>query len=91
MKNPIIDELTPETFQTWRHHPVTAAYLQFLEDQTASWREGAADLWEAGRLGPNAEELRGRYLALKELAGLSLDDIKAFYRNSEPEEDETET
>ena len=77
-------DLTEEEFQIWRHHPVTAAYLQYLEDQLTAFRTAACDLLEAGNL-DNPDVLRGRMLTLRELSHLTLADIKGFYRNEATE------
>ena len=79
-------EMTAQEFNQWRHHPVTAAYLQYLDDLVKSFRGSAADLLEAGRLNPQAEELKGRLLTLRELHSLSLTDICGFYRQEDTEE-----
>ena len=79
-------EMSEQEFQLWRHNPITAGYLQYLGDQVEAFRTAAADLLEAGRLTPQADELRGRLLILRELHNLTLDDIRGFYRQEEPEE-----
>lgn len=90
----LILDLGEEEFQQWRHHPVTAAFLHFLEDQADNFRTAAADLWEVGRLDPNnpngelnANVLRGRTLALRELSTLTLEEMRGFYQQSEPEDE----
>jgi hypothetical protein len=79
-------ELSEQDYNLWRHHPITAAYLQYLSDQIEAFRIAAADLLEEGHLNPQAETLRGRLLMLRELQTLSLDHIKNFYRHEETEE-----
>lgn len=83
----ILLELTPVEWASFRHHPIMAAYLQFLDDQAANWREYIMDSFEIGQMdleGPNAIETRGRILALKELRDLELTTIHAFYGAQEP-------
>lgn len=80
--------LTEQDYNQWRHHPLTAAYLLYLADLRTSFRTSAADLLEAGRLAPQADELRGRLLNLMELQELSLDAIQNFYRHEETEEND---
>lgn len=89
-----ISELSETAYALWRHNPVTAAFLQFLDDQAEAYADAAKDLWIAGRLadpnapaGMNPEMLRGRYLALTELRDLDLATLKAFYEVAEPEQD----
>ena len=89
---PILEEMNEETFQQWRHHPVTAAFLEFLGDQAMNFREVAMDLWEDGLLDPNspnpqinANMVRGRVLTLRELQTVALEDIKTFYSQGDQE------
>jgi hypothetical protein len=79
-------EMSNQEYMQWRHHPVTAAYLLFLNDQTEAFRTAAADLLEAGTLNPQTSDLRGRILTLKELHTLALGDICNFYRQEDKEE-----
>lgn len=72
--------LSEQEYMLWRHHPVTAAYLLFLEDQAQSFRTAAMDLLEAGKLAPQADVIRGRLANLRELQTLSLGAIQNFYR-----------
>ena len=77
-------EMSATAFASWRHSPVTKAFLQFMRDQAQAYREGAADLWEFGRLNqPGGTEtsdvLRGRFLAMKETADIDLAAIQEFY------------
>lgn len=88
-------ELSDESYHQWRHHPVTAAYLQFLEDQAANFREAAADLFESGVLDPqspnpniNANVIRGRILCLRELHALQLGSIQEFYGQGSQEDEQ---
>jgi hypothetical protein len=79
-------EMSNQEYHQWRHHPVTAAYLLYLDDIIKSFRESSADLLEAGRLIPQADEIRGRLLTLRELHSLDLGDICNFYRQEDKEE-----
>ncbi len=79
-------ELNDQDYNQWRHHPITSAYLQYLNDQIEAFRTAAADLLEDGKLNPQEGELRGRLLTLRELQSLSLEHIKNFYRQEESEE-----
>lgn len=76
-------ELTEQAYNLWRHNPITAAYLAYLQDQVDAFRTAAADLLEDGKLDAQAEVLRGRILTLRELHSLALSDIHNFYRNEE--------
>lgn len=79
-------ELKAQEWASWKHHPVTAAYLVFLGDQVENWRAAVTDMWETGHLDALADNpsmnpnvLRGRVLALRELLELELDAIQGFY------------
>ena len=74
-------ELSEESFNMWKHNPITYAYLRFLGDQVEAFRTASADLLEAGNLdGRGSDVLRGRLMTLRELQNLSLSDIQSFYR-----------
>lgn len=81
-------EISEETFHQFCHHPIMAAYLNYLGDQVEAFRTAAADLLEAGHLDRQADVLRGRLLTLRELQNLSLDDIRNFYRQEGTEEND---
>jgi hypothetical protein len=74
-------DLSAQDWVQWQHHPITAAYLRFLQDQAEAFRTAAADLLEAGTLAAQADMLRGRILNLRELQTLELGDIQRFYRH----------
>lgn len=79
-------EMTPEAYQTWRHNPITAAYLLFLRDLKEAFQQAAVDRWVGGNLhleddDPNAATLRGQIIALTDLCELQLGDIHSFYRH----------
>ncbi len=78
-----------QEFRLWQHEPITRAFLQYLDDQVANWRELAADIVEIGgftagdRLeGRNPDVVRGKIVALKELRRLTLAEIQDFYREA---------
>ena len=73
-------EISEETWNLWRHNPITAAYLLYLGDQAEAFRTAAADLLEAGTLAGQADVIRGRLNNLRELQTLSLGAIQNFYR-----------
>lgn len=94
----LFSEMSPETFALWTHSPITAAYLAFIEDQIANWREAAADLVEMGVLkvgadipDHNLDSMRGRLATLRELRGISLADIQRFYGVSSQDTEDQET
>lgn len=94
----VLLEIGDEEFRLWTHNPISAAYLQFMEDQVAVWRELAADLLEAGAFGSTSQHedanpnvVRGRILALRDLRRITLGEIQAFYGKepaAESEEDQ---
>ena len=77
--------LSEQEWALWRHNPITAAYLLYLQDQTEAFRTAAADLLESGNLAQQADTIRGRILTLRELQTLSLGVIQNFYRHEETE------
>lgn len=83
----VFDDLTDVTFAQWKHHPVSAAFFRFMEDQRQNWKDGAMDRWENGLLDPadkredfNSNVVRGKVLALAEVGQISLRAIQEFYR-----------
>lgn len=87
-------EMGETEFNSWKHHHVTAAYLQFLADQIDEWRGLAADLIENGafQLGAQAEVnnpdvLRGRIASFRELHRIDLQTIQGFYGQQTPEDE----
>ena len=82
-------------YQQWRHHPITAGYLQYLEDQIAFMREAAADLLEGGLFtqgdrhqDKNPDTLRGQIVMLRQIHGLTIEQIKDFYDGGNSDESE---
>lgn len=93
----VLLEISSTEWALWQHNPITAAYLQFMEDQVAVWRELSADLLEAGayRLNDahedrNPDVMRGKLVALKQLRGITLEAIQGFYGKARPQESEEE-
>lgn len=89
------DDLKPEDFARWRHHPVSKVFLTFMRDQAANWREAAMDLWESGQLKKHPDRpdldsdfIRGQVVALLSAERITLEDIQAFYANQAEEPDE---
>lgn len=73
--------VTLRDFQHWRHSPVTAWFLRYLADYRADLVAAASEQWLAGQLTlPTADEMKGRVLALGEVATLPFDAIAAFYQ-----------
>lgn len=90
-------ELSEQEFRMWQHSTITAAFLQFMDDQIAAFREIGMDLLEAGAFRQNdphedrnPDVVRGKLLALKELRQISLDRIQGFYLDQQRAEDSQE-
>lgn len=90
-----LKELTDQEYMLWRHHPITAGFLQYLSDMIALYRETAADFVEARRLKPgdshvdhNPDALSGQLFMLRQLYGLELATIHAFYGKTAPDEEQ---
>ncbi len=89
----LLRSLNQEDWAKWCHHPITAAFLLFLEDQRAVWRVLAADLVECGALDPTATHedrnphvIRGKLSAVAQIQQIAIDDIKSFYDAQDGEE-----
>mgnify|MGYP001563708204 CR=1 FL=1 len=67
-------------FNSWKHHPVTRAYLKFLADKREDTRMAALDGWEGGKLN-NAlsDEMRGVANTLKLASEPDFGEIVQFY------------
>lgn len=84
-------------YQSWRHNPITAGYLQYLEDMVTRWREIAADLLEAGafRVGDahedrNPDVVRGKLILARQLHELTHQDIRGFYGLDQQEAEQSD-
>lgn len=85
-KRHTLTTLSDQAYQQWRHHPVTAGYLQYLADMIAFYREAAMDLFESGQMrvgdphvDKNPDSMRGQIQMLRQLHELDLSTIKHFY------------
>ena len=84
-------------YQQWRHHPITAGFLQYLDDLIGVYRDGAADILESGQFlaghshpDKNPDCLRGQIIMLRQIHGLELGKIKDFYGKGTPEDEQEE-
>lgn len=82
----ILLEIGPQEYAQWQHNPISAAFLQFMDDQILVWREVAADIVEVGAYEQgashedrNLDVVRGKIIAMRQLRGISLEDIQGFY------------
>jgi len=68
-----MQRLNSQTFEEWKNHPLTQAYLAFLRDQS----QQLADQWSAGQ----EMDLRHQTKAMlcKELSSLEWSDYATFY------------
>ena len=67
-------------FNTWKHHPVTKAYFQYLLDQRADIKGAAVEAWEGGKLSlAVADEMRGASNTLKRAAEPDFAELVKFY------------
>lgn len=94
----ILLEIGKQEWAQWQHNPITAAYLQFMEDQIALWRELAADIVEMGAFEEraahedrNLDVVRGKLLAVRQLRGITLETIQGFYGKEPAVEAEPES
>lgn len=81
-----LDGIAEGDFQSWKHHPVSKIYLQYLVDYRAILLRDLLGRWEAGELTLETEkEIRGRTLTLAELVELQFPSIQKFYQEEENE------
>ncbi len=73
-------------YNMWRHHPVSAGFVQYMEDLVAFYRESVADMLESGLFlagdhhqDRNPDVMRGQIIMLRQLHGVTIDQIKEFY------------
>ena len=80
--NPFENE---ETFNSWKHNPLTRSYRRFLLD----WRNDIKEAWAAGeRLPDNAQAMA---MVLGDLANLEWNrDVVPVYETEEKETDDAE-
>lgn len=77
-------DLTEDNFGSWRRHPATKAFMQFLEDYAQTLADGHMNRWLGGKTEPDLEaEARGRVLTLREIVALEYNDIIERYQNDE--------
>lgn len=76
-----VSGIAEQDYQTWRHHPVTKVFIEYLRDYRADLIEAAAAQWLDGNLQiATADELRGRALAIGDIAELPFAAMIAFYQ-----------
>lgn len=85
--------LKQQDFARWKHNPITAAYLQYLDDMIEMLRGSFADVLESGNLSESAKHIdcnphamRGQLHALRQLRDLNVSLIHRFYGKEEPDE-----
>ena len=67
-------------FNSWKRHPVTVAYLNYLKAQREDVRLAALDGWEGGKLSlAVADEMRGCANTLKKDSEPDFAEIVTFY------------
>ena len=73
-------DLSPTDWQQFRHQPMVAAFLLYLEHLALAYRRELMELWEANQLKPDqASEIRGAVMMLEQISNLPLDTIRRFY------------
>lgn len=85
----LIEEMTEEEFNRWRHDPAGRVLFGFMAAQLEHWRGLAADLVQAGsfnalaeRPGQNPHYVGGQMRAFDDLLRITLADIQGFYREA---------
>jgi len=85
--------LSEEAYRTWRRHPATKAWRQFLKDRAEELRESHLQRWEQGKPDSDLEaECRGRVNEISDVLDIEFAHIEEFYRDySETKEMTDET
>ena len=76
-------------FQSWKHHPVTKAYMQWMTDYAKALREERSLRLDGSMESPDPYllgEFKGRINTLTEAAGGEFHHIATFYQ--EPDKDQ---
>lgn len=78
---PEIQELTPQEWNRWRHHPVTKAFLTYLRDYRQLLRLQHLERWERNALGSVEFEAaeRGQANLAEYLVEMRLNEVRAAY------------
>lgn len=75
-----MDDIAQQDYQRWRHHPVSAVVLRYLDDYANTLVSGVVDAFLEGSLIKGAhDEARGRVKLCRELSTLSWSEIRQFY------------
>lgn len=73
-------DLQAVEFQAWRHHPVSKVVLQYIEDYNDAVYRTAFDAFVGGSLtGLMESEMRGRFLAWRDVSELRFESLLEFY------------
>lgn len=87
-----IHGITEADFNSWKHHPVTKAFRQYLLHFAESLEQGHLHRWKSGAMEQGKEdEAVGRVLILNEMAELEFHDIVEFYPETEQQEEHETT
>lgn len=78
---PLVQELSPQQFQQWRHHPVTHMLLQeYLPQWVEARKQQVIDAWLNGNQDlPSQNVVRGQIMAYLAISTMTLADIRHFY------------
>ena len=79
--------LTEADFNSWKPHPATKAFRQYLTDFAAAIERDHLMRWRAGEMDDRTEhEGMGRVKVLEEMATLEFSHIAVFYEEPKQEE-----
>lgn len=65
-----------DQFRTWREHPQTVAFFQFLRD----YRQSRMEMWARGAAGEHQAQEMAKCQLLHDLINLDDDAVSEFYR-----------
>ena len=75
-------EITKEEYQSWRHHPVTKVFLQYVRDFREQATQGALNDWLSGgrSFAEVSDVVRGQIHLLRDIEELEFASIEEFYK-----------
>lgn len=81
--------ITAADYNGWRQHPVTKAFRRYLRDYVTALEQHHTMRWRDGNSDPRFEDWSsGQAQGISEIAEIEFEDIAAFYRPEEEEEND---
>lgn len=90
-KEPTLKGIHKSAFNSWKHHPITKLFRDYLEKKRDDVKDGVFDAWAGGALDLSTEhEARGAFNTFNLVAELlgpdkdgnaTFEEIRGFYRD----------